>query len=95
MSAPSNLKTIRDVRIIFRDIHDVLVPAGTDVIPFPCANNTGLAVHASKVKLLSDTEAAFKHDSQLYYVWLRKEHLDPVAREWFEAQKIKDGTAIA
>lgn len=83
---PMNLKTIRDVRTMFRDIHEVLVPAGTEVILIPSGNNTGIAVQASKVQLLSDTEEAFKRDSQHDYVWLNKWHLEPDGRKWFESQ---------
>lgn len=62
------MKTARDLKIRFRDFHDLEVPAGTMV---ERAHATGpYAVHPSRVKLVSQTRAIFKHDAKYYFIFI-------------------------
>jgi hypothetical protein len=62
------MKTTRDLKINFRDFHDVEVPAGT---PVEKAHGTGpYVVHPSRVHLKSQTRAISDHDATYYFIFI-------------------------
>lgn len=74
--------TKHDVKLIFRETHDLLIPAGTPV-KWIEGGQGGWAVDKNAVQLLSKTESLFKHDSTYFYIWVKETDLQP--KDAFEA----------
>jgi hypothetical protein len=68
--------TKHDIRRSYRDIHDILIPAGTPA-KWIEGGAGGWAVEPRSVQLLSKTGALFKHDSTHFYIWVGAADLEP------------------
>jgi len=69
------MQTAHDIRMTFRRIHSIVIPAGTKV---ERAHGTGgWTVHPSRVRLESGTHSLFKHDSEYYFIWVDEKDLTP------------------
>ena len=68
--------TKHDIKLTFRDMHDILIPAGTPA-KWIEGGTGGWAVEPKSVQLLSNTAALFKHDSTYFYIWVKEADLQP------------------
>lgn len=68
--------TKHDVKLTFRGMHDLLIPAGTPA-KWIEGGTGGWAVEPKAVHLLSKTAGLFKHDSTHYYIWVSEADLQP------------------
>lgn len=69
------MKTKHEIRTTFRDMHELLIPAGTTAAWIE-GGSGGYAVAPGTVRLLSPTPALFKHDSTYYYIWVNEKDLE-------------------
>lgn len=68
--------TRHDIKLTFRETHDLLIPAGTPA-KWIEGGQGGWAVDPKVVLLLSKTESLFKHDSTYFYIWVKEADLQP------------------
>jgi len=77
MTNPHNPRTTRhDIRLKFRDMHDLFIPAGAKA-RWVNGGQGGWAVlpFTESVQLESKTRALFAHDATYYYIWIKEEDL--------------------
>jgi hypothetical protein len=68
------MKTKHDIRATFRDMHSILIPAGTPA-DWIEGGTGGFAVAPGRVQLMSNTASLFKHDSTYFYIWVSEKDL--------------------